>query len=373
MEKYPHDYILEEGDVVVTMTDLSKDGDTLGYAARIPKSVLSEKYLHNQRIGLLIFNSDRIDKDFTYWLMRTRDYQSFIVGAASGTSIRHTSPNTIKSYRCLIPPLPEQREIATVLSSLDYKIKLLYEQNKTLESIAKAVFKEWFVNFNFPQQDGKPYKSNGGQMVDSELGEIPKGWKIGRLVEENISEFVRTGIEEFSGEKNYVETSNVNLSSFVGDFENITYQRRPSRANMRPVENSFWFARMADSRKYLLFQPTDDKDIQAKILSTGFAGIRCVKDYLYFYWCFVLSDRFNGLKNQYAEGAVQVAINNGGIQRISLTLPPKDLAQRFARIVGPLFEKVSSNNYQIQTLASIRNILLPKLMRGEVRIARFKD
>ncbi|MBI3584828.1 MAG: restriction endonuclease subunit S [Nitrospinae bacterium] len=104
--QYPESYILKEGDIVVTMTDLSQEGDTLGYSAKIPKQD-GFKFLHNQRIGLVNIISDEADKDFIYWMMRTYEYQGFIVGAATGTSIRHTSPTTIKEYTFQLPPLPE--------------------------------------------------------------------------------------------------------------------------------------------------------------------------------------------------------------------------------------------------------------------------
>jgi len=94
---------------------------------------------------------------------------------------------------------------------------------------------------------------------------------------------------------------------------------------------------------------------------------------LYFYWCFISSEIFNELKNQYAEGAVQVAISNGGVQRIKLALPPKELANKFTETVGFCFEKISNNNSQIQTLSNLRDTLLPKLMKGEVRVEGFEN
>lgn len=304
--------------------------------------------------------------DFLYKIISSKKFNNYIQSIAYGTS---TQPNmqigVLLNFDLLLPPPPEQRAIAAVLSSLDDKIELLREQNRTLEATARAIFKEWFVNFNFLGATGK--------MIDSELGEIPEGWRVGKLVEEGISEFVKTNIDNFRGTKDYVETANVNLSDFVGNFEKITYEERASRANMQPVANSIWFARMAESRKYLLFQERDKQNIETKILSTGFAGIKCIKDYLYFYWCFILSDTFNDLKNQFSEGAVQVAISNGGIQRILLALPPKEVAKKFTEAVSFCFEKNSNNNSQIQTLSALRDVLLPKLMKGEVRVEGFKD
>jgi len=360
----PIDYVLKRGDLIITMTDLSKEGDTLGYPALIPGRK-DKKYLHNQRVGLVNINEEKGNKKYIYYLLRFSGYQRYIINTASGSTVRHTSPTKIQSYEIALPPLPEQRAIAAVLSSLDDKIELLREQNKTLEATAQAIFKEWFVNFNFPGATGK--------MIDSELGEIPEGWRVGGLIEDSISEFVKTNIDKFDDTKDYVETANVNLSNFVGNFEKITYEERASRANMQPVANSIWFARMAESRKYLLFQERDWQNIETKILSTGFAGIRYIKDYLYFYWCFILSNTFDDLKNQFAEGAVQVAISNGGIQRILLALPPKKIAQKFTETVSFCFEKISNNNSQIQTLSYLRDTLLPKLMKGEIRVKGFKN
>ncbi len=308
------------------------------------------------------------DQNFLFYFVANPIFIDKSMGANIGTHMPRADWGFLKNTEWNIPPLPEQRAIAAVLSSFDDKIELLREQNKTLEAIAQTIFKEWFVNFNFPGADGKPYKTSGGKMIDSELGAIPEGWRVGGLIEDGISEFVKTNIDQFDGTKDYVETSNVDLSNFIGNFEKITFLDRPSRANMQPVKNSFWFARMAESRKYLLFQERDNQDIETKILSTGFAGIQCIKEYLYFYWCFILSDIFNDLKNQYADGAVQIAISNGGIQRIMLVLPPKDLAKKFTETVGFCFEKISNNNSQIQTLSKLRDTLLPKLMKGEIRV-----
>lgn len=311
----------------------------------------------------ILVRFDNDSDDYFYFLLKSKNGQSLIDNIKSGSANPKFNKTDFKKIEVIIPQLPEQRAIAAVLSSLDDKIELLREQNKTLEAIAQAIFKEWFVNFNFPGATGK--------MIDSELGEIPEGWKVGGLIEDKISKFVKTNIDQFDDSKDYVETSNVNLSNFVGNFEKITFLDRPSRANMQPTQNSFWFARMAESRKYLLFQDKDD--IESKILSTGFAGIQSIKEYLYFYWCFILSDIFNVLKNQYAEGAVQVAISNSGIQRIKLALPPIEIAKEFTEAVGFCFEKISNNNSQIETLSKLRDTLLPKLMKGDVRVEGFEN
>ena len=128
----PTGYILQTHDVIVTMTDLSKEADTLGYSAVVP-AITGKKLLHNQRLGRVTCKSNSADIMFINWLLRTEEYRWQIIGSASGSTVSHTSPSRILEYPFLLPPLPEQRAIAGVLSSLDDKIGLLHRQNKTLE------------------------------------------------------------------------------------------------------------------------------------------------------------------------------------------------------------------------------------------------
>lgn len=136
---YPNDYVLKAGDLIVTMTDLSKDGDTLGYSAKVPSSE-NRVYLHNQRIGLIELKNKNVDPNFLYWVMRSPSYQKGIVATASGSTVKHTSPGRICESKILLPPLAEQQRIAKILSSLDDKIELNNAINRNLEEQAKAIF-----------------------------------------------------------------------------------------------------------------------------------------------------------------------------------------------------------------------------------------
>ena len=153
------EYILKEGDLIVTMTDLSKGIDTLGYSALVPK-IHGITFHHNQRIGLIENISEEVDKGFLYWTMRTRPYQRFVANSSSGTTVHHTSPNNIARYSFLLPPLAEQKSIASFLSSLDDKIAVNRRICENLEAQAQALFKHWFIDF-------APFKN--GKFVESEL------------------------------------------------------------------------------------------------------------------------------------------------------------------------------------------------------------
>ncbi|NCU32327.1 MAG: restriction endonuclease subunit S, partial [Candidatus Moranbacteria bacterium] len=135
--------------------------------------------------GLRMKNSQQ---DFLYFLLKKNE-KAFLSNT-TGTVFDSISGGQLRDFEILIPiDKEEQRAIASVLSSLDNKIELLREHNKTLEVTAQAIFKEWFVHFNFPDKDGKPYKTNGGKMIDSELGEIPEGWRVG-----TVNDFIKREI-----------------------------------------------------------------------------------------------------------------------------------------------------------------------------------
>lgn len=127
---YPNEYVLNANDLIVTMTDLSKQGDTLGYSARVPNS--ERIYLHNQRIGLVDVFNPAADKDYIYWFMRTPCYQRTIVATASGSTVKHTSPSRICAVEINLPPIDEQRKIAALLSSLEEKIRINGKTNDNL-------------------------------------------------------------------------------------------------------------------------------------------------------------------------------------------------------------------------------------------------
>ena len=185
----PEEYVLREGDLLVTMTDLSKQSDTLGLPALVPGRLDRRRYLHNQRLGKISVNDLRaIDTRYLFFVMCSPDYRHEILASATGTTVKHTSPDRIKQFRFLLPPLREQRRIAHVLGSLDDKIELNRRMNETLEEMARAIFKDWFVNFGpvRAKMEGRDaylpeeiWRLFPDRLV--ELGEVPEGWGVRRL------------------------------------------------------------------------------------------------------------------------------------------------------------------------------------------------
>ena len=191
---FPEEFVLREGDLIVTMTDLSKQADTLGYPALVPKNSDNRRYLHNQRLGkVLLRDGASVDVRCLYYVMCSSEYRHEVLASATGTTVKHTSPDRIKQFRFLLPPLPEQRAISHILGTLDDKIELNRRMNETLEQMSRALFKSWFVDFDpvRAKMDGRwrPGQSIPGlpahlydlfpsRLVPSDLGPIPS--RLGR-------------------------------------------------------------------------------------------------------------------------------------------------------------------------------------------------
>jgi len=136
--EYPDEYVLAPGDLIVTMTDLSKEGATLGLPATIPSDAV---YLHNQRIGLVeVVDSSVVNLAFLHYYLRSDGYRAHILGTATGSTVRHTSPSKICAYRADLPCLEQQRSITTVLGALDDKIAANTNLVSTADAWVRAIF-----------------------------------------------------------------------------------------------------------------------------------------------------------------------------------------------------------------------------------------
>jgi type I restriction enzyme S subunit len=342
--EYPDSYILKDGDIVVTMTDLSKDGDTLGYGAKIPR-IKNKKLLHNQRIGLVQILSEEIEKDFLYWLLRTSDYQGFIHGAATGTSVKHTSPTTIKQYKFLLPELPEQKAIAAVLSSLDDKIDLLHRQHKTLEAMAETLFKQWFVV------------------------EAREDWEEFKL--KSIVHHVKPGTNyQPKRLENGIPFLNVrNLKNGFLDLSDVTYISEEEYIRVhkawQPEENDVLISRIGTLG---IVAVISKRDLPVAV-HYNMINIKAKSTSYQFIYFILKSNYFRELYFSNIRQSVQEYVAIEDVENINLKLPINShFFKEKEKTFNQLYSKISINESQIQTLETLRDTLLPKLMSGEVRV-----
>ena len=182
------EFILKKGDVITPLTEQVRG--LLGETARIPDS---DVYIQSGDIGLLIPNENKLDKSYMYHLISSDMIKNQLSKGAQQTKIRHTSPDKIKDCVAWIPDLNTQKQIGKFLDNIDSKIANNNAISKELESMAKTIYDYWFLQFEFPDKDGKPYKSNGGKMIwnDQLKQEIPEGWEVS-TVKNILGDYPRT-------------------------------------------------------------------------------------------------------------------------------------------------------------------------------------
>lgn len=335
-DEFPKEYILTSGDIVVTMTDLSKDSDTLGYSAKIPYST-NHNYLHNQRIGLVQFVNENVCKDFVYWLMRTREYQNYIVGSASGTSIMHTSPSRIEDYRCLIPSSQsEQESIASILTSIDNKIDLLHRENETLEVMAETIFRQWFI------EDAKDDWTEGKlrEEFDFTMGQSPIGESFNQ---DGIGVPMYQGNADFGFRFPTRRVFTTQPTRFAEINDTLISVRAPVGVQNMATEKC--------------------------CIGRGVAAFRYKNNSsFYSYTYYKLKSLLDDIKQYNDNGTVFGSIGKSDIESIDILIPDKNIVMDFQKQVKPIDDKILNNNNVIQTLIQTRDNLLPKLMNREIII-----
>ena len=175
------EFILNEGDIITPLTEQSLG--LLGTTARIPES---GKYIQSQDVALVRCKKGLLDPNFCYYLISSSIVRQQLSAAAQQTKIRHTSPEKIKDCTVWVPDFDVQKNIGRILTDIDNKIAINRQINDNLEAMAKQLYDYWFVQFDFPNEEDKPYKSSGGAMVWNEKlkREIPEGWKVANVFDE---------------------------------------------------------------------------------------------------------------------------------------------------------------------------------------------
>lgn len=272
------------------------------------------------------------DNDFVYYLSRSEFVKNNAVQMMTGTSGRQrVEKSALEQLEITTPDLPTQRQIAQILSSLDDKIELNLQMNQTLEAMAQAIFKEWFVNFNFPGFDG--------ELVDG----LPKGWRMGSF--EELTD-IKTG-------------KGLKRTEFKPD-------------GIYPIIGAN--GELGRTDEYLL----DDK-----LLLTGRVGtlgsikisygkkwysdnVLIMKPYKYFYFSYFNLKAID--MNSLNRGSTQPLVTQTDLKNYLTLIPSEEILLLFEKTVNEIFEKIFFNDIQIQTLTQTRDTLLPKLMSGQLEV-----
>ena len=355
------EFILNEGDIITPLTEQTKG--LIGSTAKIPES---GKYIQSQDIGLVKCNEDLLYPGFCYYLLPTQLVKNQLSAGAQQTSIRHTSPDKIKDCKVFIPSLPEQKQIANLLSSIDKKINVNREINQNLAALAKQLYDYWFVQFDFPDENGRPYKSSGGAMVwnDGLNKYIPNYWNVLKLSDLLREDRVKQINPQDNPNKVFRHLSFPSLDA-CGSFyeekgENI-------KSNKIVVKDEYVLAAKLNPWIKRIAWGTTDEDL---ICSTEFVVLNPYdKNLKAFLFLLVNQKPFIDYCTSSSTGTSHSQRRvKPDIMKLYKFPYNEKVAQEFSKQVLPIIEITKKNNEQNRELAMQRDELLPLLMNGQVSL-----
>lgn len=364
--EFPKDYLLHKGDIVVAMTDLTQNAPILGSSAVIPQG---GKFLHNQRLGKIInLKTNQALPEFVFYLFNTPSVREQIKGSATGATVKHTAPSRIYDVSTLLPPLPVQRRITAILSAYDELMENNQRRIQILEEMARSLYREWFVHFHYLGHESVP-------LVDSPLGQIPQGWEITtlRAVTTKIGSGAtpRGGKDAYKSEGIHLIRSQ-NIYDYHFEFDGLAFideQQAAELDNVTVEENDILLnitgasvARCALVPSYLLPARVNQ---HVAIVRADPAKVSP----------FYILDAINSVQRKQQlltlaqGGATREALTKDTVSNFEIVLPPRSLMKRYDSIARGIHEQREVLLRQIQNLRRTRDLLLPRLLSGTVRLS----
>lgn len=361
--EFREEFLLEKGDIITPLTEQAIG--LLGTTARIPKS---GKYIQSQDIALVKCKAGKIDPTFCYYLISSRLVRNQLSAAAQQTKIRHTSPDKIKACTVWIPELDEQITIGRLLASLDDKIHLNKRINDNLEAMAKQLYDYWFVQFDFPNEEGKPYKSSGGAMVYNEKlkREIPQGWTAAKI--KDVAQTYSGGTPTSTNSEYYdggnipwINSGELNNSIITSTTNYITEEGlKNSSAKLYPQDTILvaLYGATAGKVSLLSFEACSNQAVCGVIPPN-----KIMTTYIRYY-LFSLYEHFITLSS----GSARDNISQETIKNTILPIPQEKILKEYSDAVAPIISKTIANQKEMENLTKQRDELLPLLLNGQASV-----
>lgn len=304
-------------------------------------------------LNLRITSKEVLPKYLYYYVFQDRFFE-YMTTSSKGTKMPRGDKQAIMKYPVFIPDISIQFKIVSILSNLDDKIQDNLYIIDRLEQLSQTLFRRWFIDFEFPNEEGQPYKSSGGKMVQSELGEIPEGWEVGKLSEiyKNFDS-IRKPLSKLERQKqvdNYRYYGAASLMDYVEDyiFDGI-------------------YLLMGEDGSVITKEGTPVLQyIFGKFWVNNHAHVMQGKDYFSTEYLYLLLSNTN--VTNIVTGAVQPKINQKNLNNIRVILPVKKILEKFNQCINPQFENRRVLEEENKNLEKLRDTLLPKLLSGEIEI-----
>ncbi len=350
---------LIKNDILLNIT-----GDSVARCTSLPDKYIGGRV--NQHVSIIRADEKIVDpKYLKSYFINKRTKQYLLSLADSGGTRKALTKGMIENLEISLPPLPIQRHIAAILSSLDDKIENNRKTCEKLEEMAQAIFKQWFVEFNFPDENGLPYKDNGGEMVESELGLIPKGWRVGNLSEiSTILDCLHSKKPEPKDDgKLLIQVYNIDKSGWINFKE-------PYYINDSEFKN--WISRMLVKENDFVITKTGRVGAVGQMINNfgaamgrNMVGIR--SELPWYTRAFLMSkDKDKQVIQLTNDGTIMKSLHVKAINKFEIILKDINQLSLFNDNVKPLYEKEKELMKESEILQKTRDTLLPKLMSGEI-------
>ncbi len=352
--EFKPEFLMEEGDVITPLTEQAIG--LLGSTAIIPES---GKYIQSQDVAKIICKEGLLDRDFAFYLISSTLVKQQLSAAAQQTKIRHTSPDKIKNCTVWIPELAEQRRIGKILRNLDRKIELNRAINQNLEAMAKQLYDYWFVQFDFPNAVGKPYKSSGGKMKWNKVlqREIPTDWKVANIFDElSIQYGFPFSTELFVEEETSIPVVRIRdiLDNSVSAYstENADDKYRLNKGDLLiGMDGNFHMNYWDDDKAYL-----NQRSVRLRAKESSTVSIMQAR---------YETAPYIKAKEQRAKGSTVGHLSDKDLKELHVLVPT---SCKMRKRLDALLAQIISNRNQIVALTKQRDELLPLLMNGQVSV-----
>ena len=323
-------YQLIPGDIVIARTGATT-GANYTIQQNDPKEVVYASYLIRYQI-----DKNLADPFFIGHVLRSLSWSDYVDAIAGGSAQPGANAKQLGSYEIILPSLPEQRAIASVLSSLDDKIDLLHRQNQTLEQMAETLFRQWFV------EEAEEGWEEGvlGDEFDFTMGQSPPGSSYN---EDGIGIPMYQGNRDFGFRFPESRVFTTKPKRFAEKYDTLISVRAPVGEQNMAIEKC--------------------------CIGRGVAAFRFkLNSAFYTYTYFKMKSLMDEIKQFNETGTVFGSISKNDFQEMEVTIPPMHKVESFQNEIKPIDDKIITNCKQIRTLTDLRDTLLPKLMSGEVRV-----
>lgn len=313
---------------------------------------------------------DKIDPKYLSYYFGLESFREYVRSIAVGATMPSLNTKIMSSLEIQAPELNVQVAISKLLSSLDNKIELNNAINKNLEEMAQALFKRWFVDFEFPNENGEPYKSSGGEFEESELGLIPRGWKVKKISE--VTNIVRGAsprpIQDYIDSKGmpWIKISDATEANSKFIVKTKEFIKKAGISKSRKINPGTLILSNSATPGIPMFVLIEACVHDGWLIFKDFFGVS--KEFLYY---FLLRER-EGIVSL-SNGSVFRNLKTDILKNYKIIIPKDSVLMQADVIFKSINESIASRIYQNEQLAELRDTLLPKLMSGEIRVPVERD